>query len=142
MMKIKIENIKVGNRIRLESTNVIDLKESIQKVGMLNPIIINENNELVSGYRRLAACTELGWTEIDAIVMEVGSDEIKKLDIEYHENIGRQNLKEDDILHYRQTREELLNPPKPKNKILTWMQNVLEKVKNLFRRIVQRLKDE
>lgn len=113
-MKIKVDDIKISARIRQESTDVSDLKESISKVGLLNPIIVNEQNELLSGFRRLTACRELGFEKIEAIIVKTSDDELRKLDIEFHENIGRLNLSETDQHNYQQMRHDILFPSKRK----------------------------
>ena len=132
-MKIRIENIKISARIRQENPEVSRLKESIQEIGLINPIVVNEDNELLSGFRRLKACRELSWEEIEAIVFSTGTDEIKKLDIEYHENLGRMDLTSDDRINYEQMREQLLNPPK-KRGIWGMLQRLWELISNLFKR--------
>jgi ParB family chromosome partitioning protein len=114
-MKIRIDDIKSGARIRLENTDVSLLKKSIAEVGLLNPIIINEEKELLSGFRRLLACRELGWEDIEAIIFKTADDEIKKLDIEFHENLGRVELTDADRENYQQMRSDLLNRPKKRN---------------------------
>ena len=48
-MKIKTDEIKVGKRIRSEAGDLATLKDSIETIGLINPIILNENNELLSG---------------------------------------------------------------------------------------------
>ncbi len=101
----------------MENTDVTALKESIRKIGLLNPILINEQNELLSGFRRLTACRELGWEEIEAIIIRTGEDELKKLEIEYHENLGRTDLSEIDRQNYEQLKSDILNPPKRKGLI-------------------------
>ena len=45
--------------------NLDVLQSSIEKVGLINPVMIDENNNLIAGYRRLSACKKLGWKEID-----------------------------------------------------------------------------
>ncbi len=114
-MKIKISDIKISVRIRIDNTDISQLKKSIDEIGLLNPIIVNEENELLSGFRRLTVCRELGWEEIDAVVLKTSDNEVKKLDVEFHENLGRSNLSNDDRLNYLQMRHDLLNRPKGKN---------------------------
>ena len=74
LMKLRITDIDIGNRIRHEVGDLSKLKESIVSVGLLNPVIINSNNELLSGLRRLEACRQLGWNEIEVRVIETYSD--------------------------------------------------------------------
>ena len=131
-MKIKIDDIKISARIRIENSDVSQLKKSIEEIGLLNPIIVNEENELLSGFRRLNACRELGWEAIEAVVLKTAEDEVKKLDIEYHENIGRMDLSLDDQLNYQQMRNELLKPPKKKNiwYYFKWFWELISKIFN------------
>ena len=109
-MKVKVSDIIIGPRIRQEAGDLFRLKDSIQKMGLLNPIIINEKNELISGFRRLEACKQLGWTDVEVIVVATQDDKVKELDVEYHENIGRMDLGLQDQEYYSQKREELLKP--------------------------------
>ena len=81
-MKLKINDIKISSRIRIENTDISQLKKSIAEIGLLNPIIVNEENQLLSGFRRLTACRELGWEEIDVVLLRTTDNEVKKLDIE------------------------------------------------------------
>ena len=57
---------------------------SIVKFGYSNPIIITDNNVLISGYGRILAAQELGMTEIPAVVLsnitETDADAIRLLD--------------------------------------------------------------
>ncbi len=91
-MKINIHDIIIPNRIRTEPGDLSALKNSIASVGLLNPIILTESYEILSGYRRYLACRELGWHEIDARIVELGDNKVQKLDLEYHENVGRLEL--------------------------------------------------
>ncbi|MEE2525845.1 DNA methyltransferase [Hyphobacterium sp. HN65] len=43
------------------------LRKSIEKVGLIDPIIIDENNVILSGHLRVQVCKKLGRDEIDAV---------------------------------------------------------------------------
>ncbi len=90
-MKIKIEEIKLKNRIREELGDLADLEHSIKTYGLFNPILVNQDYELLAGARRLFACKNLGWTEIEVKFIET-SDELMKLEIESHENLMRKDF--------------------------------------------------
>ena len=64
MMKVKIDDIHVKERLRAQPGDLSVLKESIKQVGLIQPLIINEKNELLCGHRRLLACKELNWDEV------------------------------------------------------------------------------
>ena len=63
--------IKVGSRFRRDLGDIDALAKSISTVGLLHPIVINENNELIAGVRRLEACKKLGWTDIPVHVVNL-----------------------------------------------------------------------
>jgi 16S rRNA G966 N2-methylase RsmD len=62
--KIPIDSITVTNRTRKDFGDIRSLAESISAVGLLQPIVINENNELIDGQRRIKAYIQLGIKEI------------------------------------------------------------------------------
>jgi len=65
-IKYPIDQIKVTERARKELGDIDSLRESIRKRGLFHPIIVSKkDSELVSGFRRLTCCRELGWIEID-----------------------------------------------------------------------------
>ena len=60
-MKVLIDDIIIKRRIRNSLGDLTYLMESIGKYGLLNPITVTDNLELIAGYRRLQACKALGW---------------------------------------------------------------------------------
>ena len=55
-----------------------DLISSIEEFGLLQPLVINERNEVVSGNRRLEAIRRLGWEEVEvSLISAVAEDEPK-----------------------------------------------------------------
>jgi len=139
-MKLKIEDIKIGNRIRQDAGDLSQLKRSIQDVGLLTPIIVNEHNELLSGFRRLEACRELGWSEVEVKLIQTEQDPVKKLDLEYHENLGRIDLSVEEQESYNQTRYDLLHPPKQVFSLWQWLKNIWQLIMSLFRRFQKKPK--
>jgi len=69
---MKIEEIKLGKRFREKTRNIDTLCESIKKIGLLHPIVIDENNVLIVGLGRLRAFEELGYNEIPATKINLG----------------------------------------------------------------------
>lgn len=133
-MKLSIDSIIVPERIRQDPGDLTELKNSIMEVGLLNPIIITENYELVSGFRRLMACKELRWSEIEVKIVELGENQVQQLDLEYHENIGRSDLSEAEKEKYHVTRELLLNPPRTSRGICKFFKTIWSKIKGFFKR--------
>src|SRR5712691_984451 len=83
-----IDSIKIGNRHRHDLGNVGPLAASIADVGLLHPIVIRPDNILIAGARRLAACKQLGWTNIP--VTTVNLDQIVRG--EFAENAHRKDF--------------------------------------------------
>lgn len=96
-----VDQIVVGDRQRIDS-DVSDLAESIQVLGLLNPITVVLQREgmgglesrdvpvLVAGLRRLRACEALGWETIQANVLELYDLDLELAEID--ENIIREDL--------------------------------------------------
>lgn len=82
-------------RQTFEPEALAELKKSILSNGLIQPITvrkISENNyQLISGERRLRACTEIGYSEIPAYILNVVSDELM-LAMALIENIQREKL--------------------------------------------------
>lgn len=72
-MRIRCDEIIIKDRYRKDLGNLDELTESIQSYGLLQPIGINNEKELVFGYRRLRACEKLGNEEIEANIVDVPS---------------------------------------------------------------------
>ena len=115
-MKIDIERIKVDEttRIRQDIGDLASLEESIQQVGLINPVLIDENNALVAGFRRLSACRNLGWKEIEVTVVQLEGDELKMLEAEVAENLFRKEFTPDEILAIQKRREDIAEARRPK----------------------------
>ena len=109
-MKVAIEDIVIRDRIRMDEGDIEALAQSISQIGLIQPIIISEEYELLSGYRRLHACKTLGWETIEVKIVTVGENPLKKIEWEYHENIGRKDLTEEEKQSYVQKRESLITP--------------------------------
>jgi DNA modification methylase len=91
-MNININEIKVGKRLRkLDQLKVIEIADSIKEIGLLNPILITKDNQLVAGMHRLAACQHLNWKEIECNILENIGD-LKTQLAEIDENLIRNDL--------------------------------------------------
>lgn len=64
-----ISDIKVGERHRRDLGDIEALAHSIAAIGLLHPITIEANGNLLTGVRRLAACKLLGWTNVSVRVV-------------------------------------------------------------------------
>lgn len=62
--EIKISSIIITNRTRKDLGDITSLAESVCSVGLMQPVVINEKNELIDGQRRIEAFIQLGKTVI------------------------------------------------------------------------------
>jgi ParB-like chromosome segregation protein Spo0J len=61
---IPIKNIVINERYRKDFGDINALAENISQLGLLQPVVITENNELIDGQRRILSYQNLGKTEI------------------------------------------------------------------------------
>jgi len=54
-------------------SNIEDLQRSIEEVGLLNPIVVNQHFQILSGHRRIHAIRLLGWEEVEVSVTNTSS---------------------------------------------------------------------
>jgi N6-adenosine-specific RNA methylase IME4 len=88
-MKVKISDVMVPEG-RRALRNVAALAESIQEVGLLNPITVTTDYRLIAGYHRLEACRTLAWGEIEANVRDLQGLHVELAEID--ENLIRNEL--------------------------------------------------
>ena len=108
-MFVKIEDIKIKKRVRQNLGDMDALKESLRMYGLLNPITLNENNELIAGERRLQAAKALGWTNINAVVLS-NITPAEQLELELEENNQRKEFTKEELLEGYRRLEKLRNP--------------------------------
>lgn len=87
---IPVDDVKVGKRFRSDMGSIDNLVESIASVGLLHPIVIDRDGNLIAGERRLCAVQRLGWTEIPATIVDL--DDVSRLRAEHDENVVRQHF--------------------------------------------------
>lgn len=108
-MLVQVKDVIVKKRIRKELQDIQALKESMSRYGLMNPITINSNNELIAGHRRLEAAKELGWNSISAVVIDP-KNEILELEMELEENIQRSPFTKDELIEGYERLEKLKHP--------------------------------
>jgi len=126
----KLSEIKRNNQYLRIETDVETLKKSIEKVGLINPLTINKNNELLAGARRFQAIKELGWVETDVHIVD--RDELVQELISIDENLVRTPLNKLELekcLNRGREIYEALNPSAIKIDFSTADLNTGEKLK-------------
>ena len=104
ILEINISEIIVNERLRKEikQEKVIELAESISKIGLINPITITSEKVLIAGLHRILAYKELGLTTIPSRIIDstIKPDDIELIEID--ENLIRADL------HFIERGEHLL----------------------------------
>ncbi|WP_445436144.1 ParB N-terminal domain-containing protein [Candidatus Borreliella tachyglossi] len=127
-MLIDLEQIKIKKRIRQHLGDTDSLKESIKKHGLIYPIIIDKNKNLVAGFRRYQVLKELGYKEVEVKVIPI---ENKKtlLEIELDENNVRKSFTRSEA----NSGEEQLKIHSEKNIIIRFLKFIIYKIKKFFK---------
>ncbi len=87
-LTLPINEIKVEDRQRIDLGDIKGLADSILQYGLIQPIVVNQQNQLIAGGRRLAAYLSLGRKEIEVTYKEtLSQDELHCLELE--ENVRR-----------------------------------------------------
>jgi ParB family chromosome partitioning protein len=127
-MKRAVSQIVVdeATRIRKDTGDIAALQQSIAKIGLLNPIVVDEKNRLVAGYRRLVACRSLGWREIEVTVVNFEGDALKLLEAEADENLFRKDFTPAEIVAIEQRRVEILRQRRgtPLQRFWRWLKGI------------------
>ncbi|MDG1498938.1 MAG: ParB/RepB/Spo0J family partition protein [Planctomycetota bacterium] len=86
----KLSDLKLNNEYLRTDTDVSALMKSVDSVGLIHPVTINADNELLAGARRFQAVSKLGWEEIPVQVVE--QDQLVQELISIDENLVRTPL--------------------------------------------------
>jgi len=90
MEMLALESIIVTNPYLRTNTDIESLVKSIDTVGLINPLTVNEENELLAGGRRYQALKELNFNE--APVLRVKRSSLEQELISIDENLVRTSL--------------------------------------------------
>lgn len=118
-MKLNLEDVTVGTRIRKQVGDISGLMQSMEERGQLQPILVGSGNKLIAGYRRLTAARKLGWETIEAYRATNLDDGLEKLKAERDENTQRLDLAPSEIVAAAEELEKLEKPEAEKRKQAT-----------------------
>lgn len=97
MTILPIAEIHVAKRGRNHLGDVRSLAESIRRVGLLHPVVVDGKGNLIAGKRRLEASRLLGWTTVPVTVVTSLDEALDKLLAERDENVEREPFKPTEI---------------------------------------------
>lgn len=81
VQRVKISELQGANynpasRTQEGATGLRKLAQSIERIGLIYPVSVSKNMQIIDGHRRVAACQLLGWTEIPVLISEGDPDQI------------------------------------------------------------------
>ena len=154
---MKIELIKINklkpafyNPRQISTKQYKDLKQSIEKFTLCDPIIINKDMTVIGGHQRLKICKELRYTEIDCVVLDLSKEEERELNIRLNKSGGEwdfdllSNFEIEELKDWGFKEIELgLNidkidndeEPKDDNYIITIVEDDISKAKELYKEL-------
>ena len=129
-MQVRIDSVVVRKRIRTDLGDLEPMMESLRRHGQLSPILITRQSELIAGHRRLQSARQLGWTSINATVVDLVNDH-HLLELEIEENLQRKQLSHDELAAAAMRLERLKHP--------WWLRRVVRWLVGLWQRFVRLL---
>jgi ParB family transcriptional regulator, chromosome partitioning protein len=110
---IPMNSIKIGSRFRKDLGDIASLAENIKEIGLLHPIVINQNQGLICGLRRIEAFKSLGKSEVPAHIVNL--DDIVKGEIS--ENTQRKNFSLEEVIQIKKAVEPEIKTESKKRKL-------------------------
>ena len=107
LKQVPVDAVRVEERLRqVDEGKVLELMQSYEEVGVINPISVDEDLVLIAGAHRLEAAKNLGWETIEAKIFD--EDDLTKLLIQISENLFRNELCYIAAAEHIQERERIL----------------------------------
>ena len=90
--EVPLEKLKIRNdRVREVIGDLAELMKAMSEVGLLNPLTVDDDYNVIEGTRRYYSAKNLGWSKITCD-RRIGLSEYQKITIEIDENLRRKNL--------------------------------------------------
>jgi hypothetical protein len=97
---MKIESLPIEKLIEAEynpreltNDQYQNLKDSLLRFGMIDPIIVNKNkdrkNIIIGGHQRFRIWRDMGQTQIDCVLIDLDLDKERELNIRLNKNVGQ-----------------------------------------------------
>jgi len=96
MKEVKLKQIKIGDRFRKDVGDLSTLSDSIMRLGLLQPIVVDTEYNLIAGYRRYLVFVEMDEDTIPCNVI-TDFDDREKRTAEMEENTIRKDFTNTEI---------------------------------------------
>lgn len=107
-VEIDVGQVTTKHALRRGVGDMATLESSIRTLGLLQPILVDKNNALIAGARRLQACRNVGLTVIPAFRLDIEATSLAGLDIQADENLCREPMTNDELERHIQSKKALI----------------------------------
>jgi ParB family chromosome partitioning protein len=115
MTEWSVSRIKVGKRFRRDLGDIQSLADSIDRLGLLHPIVITPKGRLIAGRRRLQAVKLLGWQTVSVHIVDLENI----VEGELAENVHRKDFLPSELWEIAKKVREIVRTPvgRPSEKV-------------------------
>ena len=110
-IEMPIGQIEVQGELRRNLGDMVTLENSIRKLGLLNPLIVDCQNVLICGERRLKACRSIGLQIVSVFKLDIDRNSMAALDIQSDLNLCREPFSNDDLNRMIDKKKAQISPP-------------------------------
>jgi hypothetical protein len=107
MTHLPLKSIRIGRRFRKDLGDLQSLAESMDRIGLLHPVVVTPDNRLIAGRRRLEAARLLGWPTIPAHIVDLKNI----VEGELAENVHRKEFLPSELWAIAQKVKEIVKTP-------------------------------
>ena len=98
IQKLKVEDLIEASynprkKLNPKDREYQEIKRSIEEFGYVQPLIVNKDYTIIAGHQRLTVLKDLGFKEIDVIIVDVDKTQEKALNIALNKITGRWDSK-------------------------------------------------
>ena len=88
--EIEISKLKPAeyNPRQITKKQYNDLKQSVEKFGLVDPIILNKDMTVIGGHQRLKVCKDLNYDKISCVVLDLSKEQERELNIRLNKSGG------------------------------------------------------
>ena len=88
--EIEISKLKPAeyNPRQISKKQYNDLKQSVEKFGLVDPIILNKDMTVIGGHQRLKVCKDLNYDKISCVVLDLSKEKERELNIRLNKSGG------------------------------------------------------
>jgi hypothetical protein len=88
--EIEISKLKPAeyNPRQISKKQYNDLKQSVEKFGLVDPIILNKDMTVIGGHQRLKVCKDLNYDKISCVVLDLSKEQERELNIRLNKSGG------------------------------------------------------